>query len=58
MSRGDYIPPRYAVIAPPYGRHNDRDTPLSPARRGRDGAPPPLGGPNTPHPPPPPPRRG
>ena len=37
MSRGDYIPPRYAVIAPPDGRHNDRDTPLTRARAGGPG---------------------
>ena len=37
MSRGDCIPPRYAVTAPPYGRHNDRDTPLTRARAGGPG---------------------
>ena len=34
MSRGDFVPPRYAVTAPPLGRHNDRDTPLTRARAG------------------------
>ena len=36
-SRGDFVPPRYAVTAPPYGRHNDRDTPLTRARAGGPG---------------------
>ena len=35
QSRGDAVPPRYKTDAPPEGRHNGFDTPLSPARRGR-----------------------